>query len=292
MHEPDEQAALGVAHAGALGRHTTLLAPRICDGLGGEMSRVECRGGRRVRGLTPTSSPLITVVTVVFNAVATFEATLRSVVDQQSPLVEYLVIDGGSTDGTLDLIRRHDADIDYWVSEPDNGIYDAMNKSRAAALGDWLLFLGADDELVAQIDDLVEVMADRSAVYYGNVLLRKRGTTSGGRFSTYRLMNENICHQAVLYPRTVYASKPYDTACGVLADHKYNIELWGEGTRFEHLDRTISRYNETGLSSHGDPTFESQKLAAIRAHFGLSMFLLKRARSLAARLLKPRPGSE
>jgi len=247
--------------------------------------------------MTPSASiartrrPLVSIAMVTFNARPTIERAIRSVIDQQSHHAELVLVDGASTDGTLDVIRDLAPWRGCWLSEPDGGIYDAMNKALELARGDWLLFLGADDELLTSLDELIAELHDPTAVYYGNVLLGSRGTVSGGRFSTYRLMQDNICHQAILYPRAVYSTKTYDTTCGVLADYKYNIELWGRGERFVYLDRTISRYSENGVSSQGDPAFEAVKLIAIRDHLGLPMFFLKRARSLAVRTLRPRTRS-
>ena len=80
--------------------------------------------------------PLVTVVTIVFNGERHLEATIQSVLDQTYDNVEYILIDGGSTDGTVDILRRNEEFLDYWVSEPDLGIYDAMNKAAALATGD------------------------------------------------------------------------------------------------------------------------------------------------------------
>jgi len=91
--------------------------------------------------------PLITVLTVVFNGAKTLEQTILSVINQSYKNVEFIIIDGGSTDGTLDIICKYEHAIDYWVSEPDAGIYDAFNKAVTCASGDWICFIGADDYL-------------------------------------------------------------------------------------------------------------------------------------------------
>jgi glycosyltransferase involved in cell wall biosynthesis len=106
------------------------------------------QGGRRVRGtqknLSP-NKPLITLITVVFNGAATLEHTIRSVIEQTYDNVEHIIIDGGSTDATLDILRKYEDDIDYWVSKEDAGIYDAMNKGIVLARGDYIGMLNSDD---------------------------------------------------------------------------------------------------------------------------------------------------
>lgn len=112
----------------------------------GALNKTE--GGRRVRGDLKNSRPnmpLLTVVTVVFNGAVTLEHTILSVIEQAYENIEHIVIDGGSTDATLDIIRKYEDSIDYWVSEKDSGIYDAMNKGIALARGDYIGMLNSDD---------------------------------------------------------------------------------------------------------------------------------------------------
>src|SRR5690554_7988121 len=90
--------------------------------------------------------PKVTIITVTYNAEATLERTLQSVAALDYAPLEYLLIDGGSSDGTLALLQAYEAVIDHWVSEPDEGLYDAMNKGMALASGDYLWFLNAGDE--------------------------------------------------------------------------------------------------------------------------------------------------
>jgi glycosyltransferase involved in cell wall biosynthesis len=115
-----------------------------------------------------TYLPLITVITVVLNGEKTLEGTIKSVISQTYPNVEYIIIDGGSNDGTLDIIKKYEDYIDYWVSEPDEGIYDAMNKGIKVALGSYYVFLGSDDKI---IKDWLE-----KGIHYINTLLKFEDT--------------------------------------------------------------------------------------------------------------------
>ena len=106
-------------------------------------------GGLRKLGKTKESQPekpLVTVITVVFNGEKFIEKTIQSVLCQDYKNIEFIVIDGGSIDGTLDIIKKYEHSIDYWVSEKDQGIYNAMNKGIDLSKGDWTNFLNAADE--------------------------------------------------------------------------------------------------------------------------------------------------
>lgn len=108
----------------------------------------KAEGGLRIRDIRKQSrpdKPLISIITVVFNGAATLEDTIRSVLQQTYDNIEYIIIDGMSRDNTLDIIRKYDQRVDYWLSERDEGIYDAMNKGVAIASGEVVGFLNADD---------------------------------------------------------------------------------------------------------------------------------------------------
>lgn len=112
--------------------------------------KMKSEGGLRLQGVSKTSEtgkPLITVITVVFNGAATMEKAIQGVLGQTYDNVEYIIVDGGSSDGTLDILKKHERAIDYWVSEPDGGIYDAINKAIGLSSGDYYVVVGSDDEL-------------------------------------------------------------------------------------------------------------------------------------------------
>lgn len=223
-----------------------------------------------------SEKPIITVITVVLNGAAFLEKSMQSVINQTYSNVEYIIIDGGSTDGTLEIIQKYEHALDYWVSEADAGIFNAMNKSLNFVSGDWFLFLGADDTLINS-DVLMKAsheMKNDRAVYYGNVLTLNSNRLYAGHFSRFKLMHQNICHQAIFYPSAVCIHRLYDERYKVSADYKYNIELWGDGAIFVYIPIIISVYNETGRSSLGEVQFELDKLDLIRIHLGFYFFVI------------------
>lgn len=127
-------------------------------------------GGLRTKGYFKQSysnKPLISIITVVYNGEKYLEETFQSVLKQTYDNVEYIIIDGGSTDGTLDIIRKYEDQIDYWVSEPDKGMYNALNKGFACSLGDYLGWINADDTLFPNaLQDIQSVFLRFFDVYW------------------------------------------------------------------------------------------------------------------------------
>lgn len=225
----------------------------------------------------PPTEPLISVVTVVLNARATVERTIKSVVGQDFRDLEYIVIDGESVDGSLEIIRKYAAEITYWTSEPDKGLYDAMNKGVRAARGRWLLFLGADDILINSLHEVAPLLTDANTIYYGDVYMKGTHRLYDGPFSAYKMMFANICHQAIFYPRRAFDSRVFDTRYRILADHAFNLHCYGDKSlRFQYVRKLISLFNdETGISRrHGDALFDQEREAIIRANFPFSLYLL------------------
>jgi glycosyltransferase involved in cell wall biosynthesis len=231
--------------------------------------------------------PLLSIVTVVLNGAKTLERAIQSVLSQDFPELDYVIIDGGSTDGSVDIIRKYEARIGYWRSEPDNGLYDAMNKGVRAARGRWVLFLGADDVLIARLTEIAPLLTDECTVYYGDVYMPRRGRIYDGAFSAYKIMFRNICQQAIFYPRRVFESHSFDMRYRLWADHALNIACYGDKRfRFSYIKKLICLYNDyTGMSAHTDDhKFQTDRESLIRAHLPPALLLAYRLRSTAAKL--------
>ncbi len=226
-----------------------------------------------------TNSPLISVVTVVRNSVETLETTILSVVNQDYPHREYLMIDGLSTDGTLEVIEKYRNHFNQFSSSPDKGIYDAMNKACTMASGDFLIFMNAGDTFYSSqtLSDFASGITNQEAVYYGNALYVERENQveypRGGKFNKYRLSKTNLCHQTVFYPAKVYRTKKYNLKYPISADWAYHIELF-RNTQFIWIDQVIARFDATGISAKvRDRVFaRDQKILFLR-HLGLDVIL-------------------
>jgi glycosyltransferase involved in cell wall biosynthesis len=225
-----------------------------------------------------SSLPKISIITVTYNAASTLEETILSVINQSYSNIEYIIIDGGSTDGTIDIIRKYSSKISYWISEPDNGVYDAMNKATRVATGDFCFFLGADDVLLVDLTT-IEFKKYLGNIIYGNVLWGDTGKTFNGRYTISKLLVINICHQAIFYPTVVYKNHIYNTTFKAYADWDLNMRLWGKGYKFHYIPCIISHFNFGGISGNGDTVFEKARLKLIYDYLGIKGVVYYIARS-------------
>lgn len=191
-----------------------------------------------------------TVATVCYNAANTIEETILSVVNQTYDNVEYVIVDGGSTDSTLDIVHKYEGKRIKLISEPDNGVYDAMNKALKIATGDFLIFLGADDHFISfDILSKISILTiDKQIIYYGNVLRPQRNDIFCGYYNKWKFAVKNLPHQAIFYPQSVYKNYSYDLRYKVYADYVYNLNLF-KNYKFRYLPLTVSFFNDNGMSS-------------------------------------------
>lgn len=236
----------------------------------------------------PPPRPRLTVLTVVKNGAADLPRCLASVDAQAWPALEHVVVDGASTDGTLELLRRAAGPRRRVVSEPDEGLYDAMNKGIDLATGDFVLFLGADDVLRCDLADVAPRLVDPGTVYYGDVWLVGARRRYDGPFDARKLAHHNICHQAIFYPRAALARHRFARRYRWLADWELNMRCFSDpALAFEHLPVLVADYEDRrGLSStRRDEALERDYLRLLWRHFAWPVALRASALKLAERAL-------
>ena len=213
-------------------------------------------GGLRTKGLFKRSyenKPLISIVTVVYNGEKHLEQTIKSVLEQDYDNVEYIIIDGGSTDGTLEIIKKYEEGIDYWVSEADGGIYDAMNKGASLCSGEYVAFLNADDWYKENTLALVVEVVNKERVdflfanadIYSNDSYKRTQTIN---MPMYYLFTP-FCHQTLFVRRMYMLQQPFDIQYKVYADQLFIIWLIEEGFSYYYIEKSIVNFRDGGLST-------------------------------------------
>ena len=200
------------------------------------------------------SFPKISIITVVFNAVQTLEDTIKSVLGQTYDNLEFIIVDGGSNDGTLDILKKNDSLKITFKSEPDKGIYDAMNKGIKIAKGEWIYFLGADDTFYNET--VLEKVFSDSAIdsydlMYGNVYAHALKRVYDGEFSKDRLLFQNISHQAIFYKKKVHNKVGYyNDKYKTFADWNLNIEcFFHPEIKVKYIEIIIANFAAGGLGT-------------------------------------------
>jgi len=213
-------------------------------------------GGLRTQGCfksTLPDKPLITIVTVVFNGEKYIEQTILSVLNQTYDNVEYIIIDGCSTDGTLDIIKKYEGVIDYWISEPDIGIYDAMNKDLDLVTGDWVNFMNSGDNFydVNVVSSLFfNSPYPSNVILYGNHEVRygRRRRCLKARNIQLLSRGSQFCHQSTFVPATVMKKSRFDTQYRIAADFNFFYTSYRKGYQFIFTNKTIASILYNGLS--------------------------------------------
>lgn len=198
---------------------------------------------------------MISVITVSYNAITSIEKTIQSVINQTYPNIEYIIIDGKSNDGTTDIIKKYSDKISYWCSEPDKGIYDAMNKAIDIANGEWILFLNAGDTFVDN-NVLFQLFAGSNnlsnySVLYGDTILKYPwgNIYNKGNFFSKNDMFLPFCHQSAFVKTALMKEYKFDLSYKIVADYNFFYNLYRNGERFLHIEKTISIYDMEGFSS-------------------------------------------
>ena len=201
----------------------------------------------------------VTVVTAVLNDAGHIEQTILSVISQTDIEIEYIIVDGGSKDGTLELIGKYKDKISLLISESDRGVYDAMNKGIKYSTGDFVYFLNSGDVLLnPSILSKIkfEDVNVRNTIIYGNVVVAYGNIEALEKprpffNSKMKFKGIGICHQSMFFPGKLIRNEKYDLSYNIAADYDLAYRLWRKGTEFLYRDITIAKYDwGKGISSN------------------------------------------
>ena len=199
--------------------------------------------------------PEISIITIVRNDAPALERTISSVSQQFLKNYEFIIIDGGSVDGTVDVISSHADLVSSWVSEPDQGIYDAMNKGLTHAKGEWVIFLNAgdifpDDFTLKQLSDGISAVPQAEVIYGDSI-------AGYGQFQIYRkagspaeLWKGMFCnHQSMLFRRKLFYHREFRTDLDIAGDHEFVYRIHNEGFTFSYFPIAVVTWHTRGVSN-------------------------------------------
>lgn len=214
----------------------------------------------------------LSIITINYNNLQGLEKTYQSVVSQTWQEFEWIVIDGGSTDGSKELLEEHQDKFSYWVSEPDKGIYNAMNKGIGFAIGERVLFLNSGDFFVndSVLDNVFKQISDADVVY-GNVIIRNNDgtaltTSSPNIVSLQYLSTASLPHQATFYKRTIFSKYIFQESYTIISDWLLSWQLLLDGFSFSYFDCIVAEYNTEGISSKQREKGEMERIDAIEKY--------------------------
>jgi len=221
--------------------------------------------------------PKLSVITIVYNNVKDIERTMLSVLQQSYPSIEYIIIDGASTDGTMEVINKYQAKLAKVISEPDKGIYDAMNKGLLQATGDYVLFMNSGDEIFDQ-DTVAEVLKTEEGadIYYGETEMYNESWESLGqrRHAAPPTFNwksfkygMNISHQAIYIKRTF--TEPYDLQYKYSADIDWIIKIARKSSKIVNTHRYVAKYLVGGVSKKRHLASLKERFRIFTKYYGL-----------------------
>ena len=223
----------------------------------------------------------LSVITITYNAAQWLERTMRSVLVQKSQDYEYVIVDGASTDGTLDIIKHLEPLFEgrlTWLSEPDKGLYDAMNKAIAMAKGDFLWFINAGDEIYAPntLAHIVEMTGLKTDIIYGKACIvnaagqkvSEHHKTTPPNLQFHDLLNGLVVsHQAIIVRRSV--AEYYDTQYRICADYDWVIKSVRASRQNVYIDNYLCKFLTGGVSKKQRRRAWKERFHIMRVQFGL-----------------------
>lgn len=225
----------------------------------------------------PVSLPRVSVITVIYNGEAFLERTIQSVINQTYPAIEYIIIDGGSKDGTVAIIQKYQHNIAYWVSEPDRGLYDAMNKGLAVATGEYVLFLNAGDTFFDNhtLQNVFIHWQPNVDIFYGETLIvDDKGSIIGNRRLkapenlTWKSFRDGmlVCHQSIIIRRSI--TKPYNLKYRIASDFDWVLNALKNASVIVNTHIYISRFVDGGLNKQKIPRALLERFIIMSKNYG------------------------
>lgn len=210
------------------------------------------------------------IITINYNNKEGLIHTIKSVLNQSFKGIEYLVIDGGSTDGSVDVIKHYSDNISYWISEKDNGVYHAMNKGVSQAHGDYLIFMNSGDCFHTP-DVLSSVRVYKEDIICGKVIKGESTWPSGHNkptISLIDLMRGSLPHQATFIKRELLVNHPYDENYRILSDWKFCIEaIVFDNCSFRNIGTIIADYDTSGISTNSNGLLPKERELILKELF-------------------------
>lgn len=208
--------------------------------------------------------PLVSVITVVLNGEKYLEQTIKSVLSQTYNNIEYIIIDGQSTDKTLDIIKKHETKIDYWLSEKDGGIYDAMNKGINLAKGEIIGILNADDfyspdAILNVTNTFLKTDAD---VLHGDIILLNNDIQTRMQPEIQKMMQQpSVFHPTCFVKKQVYSRiGDFNTDYKISADYDFLLRCLKSNFKFEYISQVLTYFRPGGMSASCASNLEGYKI--------------------------------
>ncbi len=221
--------------------------------------------------------PVLSVITIVFNNVKDIERTMLSVFEQSYPHLQYIIVDGGSTDGTVDVIRKYESRLTEFICESDKGIYDAMNKGLALATGDYVLFMNSGDEIYdrSTVENVFST-AYGADIYYGetemydesgkNLGKRRHAAPNQLTWRSFRY-GMSVSHQAI-YVRRLLA-EPYDLKYQLSSDIDWILKSLRKAGKIVNVNTYVAKYQVGGISKKKHLQSLKERFGILTKYYGL-----------------------
>lgn len=250
--------------------------------------------------------PKITVITVVYNARDDLEVTIDAIINQTYKNIEFIIIDGGSTDGTVDVIKKYSADVTTWISEADKGIYDAMNKGAVLATGDVVNFMNAGDIFATSstVEEVAgEIIEGKNSLYIGGWQVKYpdgtiKSNILGGINNQNVFYSMPVCHQSIFAPLYFLNKYKFDTNYKIAADFNFFLFCVSENSHMTIFNKELSCVTSGGVSDTMRIKTWNEYQDIHEKHFGINMqertyyiyrCHVERLKSFIKRLIKLKP---